>query len=391
MKRDFLLVLKYFFIWRVALILVAAAALYLLPTFAARFPYSDRVLTITGLPNWIWGFGNFDGVHYLRIAQNGYTSEFTNAFFPLFPILTRVFSVFFPKIPGLDLSMFTDPSYFYSGLILPNLFFIGALFMFYKLLRIDYVDEISKKTLILLLVFPTAYYFGAIYTESLFLLLGVSAIYLIRKHKFLPASIFIALATATRITGVFLIIVYLIEAYNYYKVTGLPQKKKLEILLGIAVSPLGVLSYSLYLYSHFGDALYFLTVQPKFGADRSASLVLLPQVFYRYLKIFLNVPLISSSFFNAFLELIFTIFPLALLIIYLRKMRLSYWLFTLAVLLLPTLTGTLSSMPRYALLSFLLFPLIVQKWNMNYKLIILVLILLQVVLLSLFIRGYWVA
>lgn len=296
MRNNFILVLKYFLIWRVVLFLLAASSGYLIPHFGASFPYYDRVLQITGLPNWIWGFGNFDGVHYLRIAQNGYTSEFTNAFFPLYPLLVRLVSVIFPKTQGLDLTIYTDPLYFYTGFILSNCFFIFALYFFYKLLRLDFSETVSKKSLIFLLAFPTAYYFGSVYTESLFLFLAAISIYLIRKQKYFFSSVFIALATATRVVGVFLILIYLIELVKNRE----SLKFKTQEIFGFVIAPLGLVGYSLYLNSKFGDFFYFLSVQPKFGADRSSSLILLPQVFYRYLKIIFDVPVLSLSFFNAF-------------------------------------------------------------------------------------------
>jgi len=129
--------------WRVALFIFAFLSIYLLPAFGARFPYADRVLEITHLPYWIWGWGNFDGVHYLRIAQDGYLAQYSQAFFPFYPLLVRIFSFIFPKIPNLDTNIFTDPSYFYSGLILSNIFFLASLFVFYKLLDIDFKKSVA--------------------------------------------------------------------------------------------------------------------------------------------------------------------------------------------------------------------------------------------------------
>jgi len=82
-------IIKLFITWRLSLFLIAFVSIFLITKFGARFPYVDRVLEITNLPSWIWGFGNFDGVHYLRIAQNGYTSDYSQAFFPLFPLLRK--------------------------------------------------------------------------------------------------------------------------------------------------------------------------------------------------------------------------------------------------------------------------------------------------------------
>jgi len=112
---------------------------------------------------------------------------------------------------------------------------------------------------------------------------------------------------------------------------------------------------------------------------------------YRYLKIFLSVPLFSMSFATALNELIFSLVPLTLLVIFFKKMRFSYWLFTLLYLITPTLTGTFLSMPRFALMSFLVFPLIVEKTGKSYKLLVFLFLILGVILVSLFTRGYWVA
>jgi Gpi18-like mannosyltransferase len=373
-----------FLIWRVGLFFVAFLSIFLFPTFGARFPYADRVLEITHLPYWIWGFGNFDGVHYLRIAQDGYLAQYSQAFFPLFPVLIRLFSFLLPKIPNLDTNIYTDPAFFYSGLILSNIFFLGALLVFYKILRIDFKKDISFLSIIFILVFPTSFFFGAVYTESLFLLLAVSAIFLIRKGNFFWAAILISLSTATRVTGVLLIPVYLMEAFK--------NKSRLSFVWTL-ITPLGIFAYMYYLKSAFNNPLYFLTSQPIFGAGRSSGeIILLPQVIYRYLKIFLTTKILTLPFFNAFLEFTFTLVPLVFLVAFIKKIRPSYWVFSVSALLLGTLTGTFSSMPRYVLISIFLFlPYLITQFRKYVKPAILVSGILGVVLVMFFIRGYWIA
>ncbi|MFA7390377.1 MAG: hypothetical protein WCZ71_08310, partial [Proteiniphilum sp.] len=53
------------------------------------------------------------------------------------------FSFIFPKVPNLDMAMYTDPSFFYSGIIISNLFFLSGLFIFYKLIKIDFKENIA--------------------------------------------------------------------------------------------------------------------------------------------------------------------------------------------------------------------------------------------------------
>ena len=148
-----------------------------------------------------------------------------------------------------------------------------------------------------------------------------------------------------------------------------------------------------YLKVYFRDPLYFLTSQPVFGAGRIGNgIILLPQVIYRYIKIFLTTNILSLPFFNAFLEFMSTLVPLALLIAFIKKMRLSYWVFSISALLLATLTGTFSSMPRYALISVvLLLPYLVnrfRKWAIPFAIVSAG---LGIILVMLFVRGYWVA
>jgi Gpi18-like mannosyltransferase len=373
-----------FLSWRIALFFIAFLSIYFLPVFGARFPYADRVLEITHLPYWVWGFGNFDGVHYLRIAQDGYLAQYSQAFFPLFPILVRIFSFVFPRVPNLDTAIFTDPAYFYSGIILSNIFFLSALYVFYKLINIDFKKDVAFLSVIFLLAFPTSFFFGSIYTESLFLLLAVSSIYLIRKGNFFWAAVLIALSTATRITGVLLIPLYLIEAYQI--------KKSINYIWALIVS-LGIFAYMYYLKLAFNDPLYFLTSQPVFGAGRSGGqIILLPQVIYRYIKIFLTTNVLSLPFFNAFLEFTFTLVPLTLLILFIKKIRLSYWFFAVSALLLGTLTGTFSSMPRYVLVPIIfLLPLLVTRYKKFVWAFAIISGGLEVLLIMLFVRGYWVA
>lgn len=382
-----------FLTWRIGLFAVAFLATIIIPVFGNSFPYSNQVLTVTKLPSWIWGFGNFDGVHYLRIAQNGYNAQYSQAFFPLYPLLIRFLNVL-PKNTTLDTRIFVDPSYFFVGLFLSNIFFILALILFYKLIVLDFDQKVAWRSLVLLIAFPTSFYFGSIYTESLFLFLVVGALYFIRKNNYLLAGVFSIFASATRVFGLLLIPVMLIEIYQKVKIgkVKINSGEFTKAVVGILLAPFGSLLYMMFLNLNFDNPLYFLTSQPFFGAERTSNnLIFLPQVFYRYLKIFITISPTSQLFFNAFLEFIFTIVTLVCLLLFIKKIRVSYFIFTLGCLILPTLTGTLSSMPRYSLMGFLLLPFIVEEIKQYYKLLVGFFLVIGIVLISLFIRGYWVA
>jgi len=46
--------------------------------------------------------------------------------------------------------------------------FLTSMVFLYKLVRLDLSKSIAKRTLVYLLIFPTAFYFTMVYTESLF-------------------------------------------------------------------------------------------------------------------------------------------------------------------------------------------------------------------------------
>jgi hypothetical protein len=372
-------------------------AVFLIPSFGARFPYSDRVLEITGLPSWIWGFGNFDGVHYLKVAQDGYVSLSSPAFFPLYPLAIRFLTsinFLIPKNIFLDTAIYVDPAYFYNAMIISNFALLASLVYFYKLVRLDFSKKIAKKSVILLLLFPTSYYFGSIYNESLFILFVLASLYYLRTKRHILAGILAAFASATRVQGLLLSLVFIVEFINNIK-SGKKRIEKQQLIksvIGIIIAPLGLIAYMIHLKYNYQDPLYFLTVQPLFGAERSSHpFILLPQVIYRYFKIFLSVDMFSLLYLNAFIEFVFAMATIIILLVWIKKIRFSYWLFIFCALILPTLTGTFLSMPRFALMVVLIFPVLVKRYRKLYKWMVVVFVGLGVLLVSLFTRGYWVA
>lgn len=376
--------LKIFVFWRIALFFIGAISPLILVEFGGRFPYYQDLLIGSTLPNWVWAFANFDGVHYLTIANSGYSAQYTQAFFPLYPILIKLVSYLFFFI-NIKAALIV------SGLVVSNGAFLISMYLLYKLFKRDFSPKVSFRSVLLWMCFPTAFYFLGLYSESVFLLFSVSSLLLMRRKQFVLASLFILLASGTRIFGIFLLISLLFEIWINLKSEKV-SKKLFYSIVTVCIGSTGLGLYMIYLQLAFGDPLYFINAQPAFGAARTnQSIILLPQVIFRYTKIFLSVPVYSISFLNSFLEFIFTLIPLGLLPFAFKKIRTSYLLFVLICIVVPTLTGTLSSMPRYALLSLFMVPFIVTLVGKYYYLVIGLMLILQVILAAMFLRGYWVA
>lgn len=364
--KFYFLIFLAFSIWRFFLFLTAYLSPFIIPNFGNKFPYADQHLMNSGLPHFIWSFANFDGVHYLIIAKDGYSNQFTQVFFPFFPLIIN----FIGKIFSIN--------FISAALIVSNASFLLGLIIFFELVTKFFNQKIAFWSILLLLTFPTSFFFGSTYTESLFFLLTVSSFYLLSEKRVILASFLGLLASATRLMGIFL-------APSFY-LTDIKRK-----YIPLIIIPLGLLSYMVFLKIRFNNPLYFLTAQEIFGQERSTnSVVLFPQVVFRYIKILLTT---KGLVFNiALLELSATFFALVTIFIFRRKIPREWFAFSLFAILIPTLTGTFASMPRYILVVFPLF-IALGTIKSDFQKIVLAsaFSILLFVLTCLFTQGYWVA
>jgi hypothetical protein len=375
-KNKFLIYL--FLVFQVFVFLNFSLTSKLIPS-KNQFLYADSGQK----PAWLWSRANFDGVHYLEIAQKGY-GLYQQAFFPLFPRLIR----FSGDLLG--------GRFLLAGFLISFFSLWGALRLLYLLLRLDWPEKIAKKTLLYLLIFPTAFYFTSLYTESLFLFFVLLSFYLARKKKWFLAPLVVALASATRVVGIFLLPALLLEAWQQKSPKKSPKKFLKNAFWLILISPLGLLTYMRFLAKNFADPLLFVHVQPYFGAQRSGGgIILLYQVFWRYLRMIITCQKNSPLYFTVWLELLSTLLFLALLLFaYFKKVNRSYLLFAVLALITPTLSGTFSSMPRYVLVlfpGFIALSLLSQKKPLLGKAYLVLGFILSFACQLLFSQGYWVS
>jgi Gpi18-like mannosyltransferase len=372
-------VIKYFLAWRTLIFLVAVLAMFVITPKTNFTDLTPVASTADLLKMW----SNFDGLHYQDIAKYNYgTSTKTDkdyAFFPVYPWLIKTTN---PLIGNFTV----------SGLIVSNLAFVLSLFMLYKLIRLDHTPKIAKYTLFLILIFPTSFFFGSVYNESTFLLLAVLSFYFARKNNFPLACILAAIATATRVTGIFVWFALIIEFFNVYG--GSLKKALTPKALWLAVPPLGLLSYMYYQFRMTGDPFFFINVQNLMSGRSTEKLILLYQVFYRYFKMLLTVDPWNSVYFTVVLEFLVGLLFLLLLIFSIKKIRLSYWVFCALSYILPTFTGTLSSLPRYVIVLFPMFIFLASWLDMHRPFVRYLYyafcIILSLLSIAFFTRGYFI-
>lgn len=359
--------------------MLVGIVLPLIIPYVGRFPYKE-LLTEFGLPKLIYSLANFDGIHYILIAKQGY-SQYEQAFFPLYPLIIRYLSLFVPN-------------QLVVGIAISNICFYFGLVFFWKTISKIFPQR-ALIILCALLLFPTSFFFHLVYTEGLFFLLFWGSLYCVLHARYKTFAFFAALSSATRLIGIVLIVPFVFNVINFFS----PKKKLFVKNLIYMFSPfVGLLIYMGYLWQSTGDPFFFFTAQPAFGANRSTSIILLPQVYFRYFKIFF-LSNFDFAYFVALVEFFTVTFVLISVAteLIVRFKNKNGFLFALALvslvnILLPSLTGTFSSAPRYALFSPSVFFYVGTLKNKGYLYgILLVFALLQIVLFGFFLQGYFVS
>ncbi len=149
-------------------------------------------------------FDKLDGLHYLEIANNGYTAvgetRYFIVFFPLFPLLVRLGMVFFS-------------SALWSACFVNFVCLYGACLFLYKLLALHLPQEQAYRGVKYFLLFPMALFLHIAYSEALFMLLLTAQLYYAQRRKFALSALWGFGCALTRITGVLCAVALVVEAF----------------------------------------------------------------------------------------------------------------------------------------------------------------------------------
>ncbi len=189
---------------------------------------------------------------YLAIAQNGYTMQQDSgqpgatayAFFPMLPMLMRA------------IAAATGFTFHEAGLLVTNACFVAILGYLYRyVLLLDYSRSAAMLSVALLCIAPQSFVFSAVYTESVFVLLLVAAMFHLRREDYLCAGIAAALLSATRANGVFFIVFALVWSIQRFGWRGLLRPwQQAEAYIPILLAPLGLFLWWGYCWWATGDA-----------------------------------------------------------------------------------------------------------------------------------------
>jgi len=299
-------------------------------------------------PRWYRYLLRWDSGWYLKIAHEGYSyngNDLTQqpvVFYPLYPLISKAVATVLGVSEAAAL------------LIVANVAILITTLLFFKLVKDEYGDEIALYATAALCFFPASLFFSVGYTESLALLLIVTFFLLLKRERYLWASIAAGLTLATRSTGIVLCLPLLIEIWRRRGRNPGRAIPMAAACLTLATS--GLWLYMIYLWAAFKSPFAFTTnVRAWMGPLRASSLieVCTLQPFRHLADVWKFGP--DPNTLSPWIFLL----ALSLIICFRKRLTTSLFVYALGVLLLPyfTLSGSVGfvSFTRYAMLAFPVF------------------------------------
>lgn len=319
----------------------------------------------------------WDTLWYLLIATRGYALDDSSIFTPpLYPMLIRL------------VGAVLGGQYLLGGLIVSNVAYVLALWLFHRLTTWELDEATARRSVVYLALFPTAFFFLAGYSESLFFLFSVASFYAARRGKWDLAGAAGLLAGVTRLQGFLLLIPLALE---YVRQRGLSRRLISWDLFGLAAVPLGMLAFMAYVYGILGadsPLAPFLTLR-----GYSYHLTWPGQALWDGVWV-----IVTGQFFYAdVLDLGAVILFSVLTIAALRRLPLAYGVYMVVSLwVILSRTGFPQPLISACRLVLPLFPgfMILGLWGRNpwvHRLILYPSILLLLILTGIFAAWGWVA
>ncbi len=298
----------------------------------------------------VWSiFEHWDASHYMRIATEGYGQYqesghyLTLVFLPLYSWACKPFLLLFSNVQAVFV-------------IVSNLFFIAGATFYHATVSKKCGAACADTMLLLLMLSPFSFFFGAMMPESTFLFCWAAALYFARKKWWALACLFGALGALTRLLGVLIVVMIFIEMLQNDKPLFAGGKKQMVRkflkygLLGIV--PLGTVVYLLVNFMVAGDAFAFLYYEKLNWFQKFTP------IWESLYRVFQNVVGQPELLYTVWLpELVAIVVVIALLVIFARSYALSELWYVLIYAVMTYSTSWLLSGARYLLVCFPAFTM----------------------------------
>ncbi|HEX9188308.1 MAG TPA: mannosyltransferase family protein [Vicinamibacteria bacterium] len=299
-------------------------------------------------------FAAWDSGWYFDIAQRGYYwnafGQSSLAFFPLYPLLMRAAA--WPFGGG-------ERALWIAGIAISfGCLFLGLAVLHRLTLTLSGSRETARRTVLYVAVFPFAYFFTQVYTESLFLLTSVSAVAAAVASRWGWAGLFGALAALTRPNGILIAVPLGILALQ-----GRPRARELaRRAAALALVPLGFSTFCAFAWRLSGDPVGWLRAQAQWGytvGNRPwVELMRLLDGLERHglYGYFFSDPLAPYYFVHGLVALVFV----ALVPSVFTRVGLAFGAYVAVSLYVPLTGNALEGIGRYAATLFPVFMLLGQ-------------------------------
>lgn len=210
------------------------------------FPLDQpRQMTVFADPSTFWDtFARYDSGWYEGIARNGYAysagGRSNIAYFPVYPMLMRYVGRMFGRYHA---------AFYFGGIVVSWTCYVLAMIAFYYLARLDLEPAQAERAVLLISIFPFAFFFGMIYSESTFLLFTVLAFLWFRTRWWILGGLAASIAIATRTPA---IMMWPALAWTAWR-TAQPGRDRMLAIAGLLLALTGFGWYCFYVYQQSGN------------------------------------------------------------------------------------------------------------------------------------------
>lgn len=176
------------------------------------------------------------------------------AFFPLFPMSAKACAAIF-RLKTVA-----------AAVLASKLELFGAILAFLLWLR-PYLKNTNDYFFAgaLVALNPYLIYAHAGYSEPLYFMLCCLGFWALERQQWVLAGLFGAALSATRMVGLVYALSFAIVVLRQPGIGNILRDRSLKVLLGLALCPLGVALFGIYLYHRAGDAMAFVHIQAGWG------------------------------------------------------------------------------------------------------------------------------
>ena len=368
-------------LWLACIWIVAGVSGSILPGIAAARPWTyDIVRRVTPLARWDSGW-------YINLAEAGYWEpptrvgqETNHAFFPLYPGLMRLIV----RTTGIETSL--------AGNLVSAAALLVALLLFAAWTERHFGESRVVPAVLVLLLFPTSFFFAAVYTEALLLALSLAAVEAFARRRPVIGVIAGVLAGLTRISGLVLAPYLALVAFRACRDAGDSPGRAIREAILAAASPLaGFGLFCLYFWRRFSDPLLFMTAQHNWSGQAKSILDGPSLIWKGVVEDFQRGRLLGGSPART-LEGVYLLVFLVLAAVLFRKRRHAEALFVFLTVAIVLSSGTFESAGRYVLPAFPAFALLAGLSSRRdlFRSLLVLSAAAQAVYVWAFVHWYWV-